>query len=77
MLDQGKDMKNLTSIDVNPMEPCFLFNCLLPSMSPPEYWRHFGSSKNRSTEQAESGKQRMVRQYNQVFPSVSNCQIVV
>jgi hypothetical protein len=62
MLDQAKDMKNLTSIDVNPMEPCFLFNCLLPSMSPPEYWRHFGSSKNRSTEQAESGKQIVLGQ---------------
>jgi hypothetical protein len=57
MLDQAKDMKNLTSIDVNLMEPCFIFNGLLPSMSPPEYWRHLGSSKNRSTEQAESGKQ--------------------
>ena len=57
MLDQAKDMKNLTSIDVNLMEVCFLFNGLLPSMSPPEYWRHLGSSKNRSTEQAESGKQ--------------------
>ena len=57
MLDQAKDMKNLTSIDVNLMEPCFLFNGVLPSMSPPEYWRHLGSSKNRSTEQAESGKQ--------------------
>lgn len=56
MLDQAKDMKNLTSIDVNLMEPCFLFNGLLPSMSPPEYWRHLGSSKNRSTKQAESGK---------------------
>jgi hypothetical protein len=57
MLDQAKDMKNLTSTDVNLMEPCFLFNGLLPSMFPPEYWRHLGSSKNRSTEQAESGKQ--------------------
>jgi hypothetical protein len=57
MLHQAKDMKNLTSIDVNLMEPCFLFNGVLPSMSPPEYWRHLGSSKNRSTEQAESGKQ--------------------
>jgi hypothetical protein len=57
MLDQAKDMKNLTSIDANLMEPCFLFNGVLPSMSPPENWRHLGSSKNRSTEQAESGKQ--------------------
>jgi ribonuclease HI len=60
ILDQANDMKNLTSIDVNLMEPCFLFNGLLPSMSPPEYWRHLGSSKNRSTEKAESGKQTVL-----------------
>jgi hypothetical protein len=59
LLDTGflSSMILLPLKDVNLMEPCFLFNGLLPSMSPPENWRHLGSSKNRSTEQAESGKQ--------------------
>ena len=55
-------MYNLTNINVELTEPCFNFNGLLPVKSPPAYWKHLGSSKTRTADQAQQGKEEIRKQ---------------
>ena len=53
---QGEEMKKETKIDVKNIEEEFQFHGLQAGKSPPEYWRHLGSSKTRTEEQEIKGR---------------------
>jgi len=54
---QAEEMRKETNIDVKNIEPEFEYHGLRASKSPPEYWRNLGSSKTRSKEQEQAGKE--------------------
>ena len=57
MIQQADEMKKEAGIDINNIEPEFEFNGLQASKSPPDYWRNLGSSKKRTKEQEDIGKE--------------------
>ena len=61
-LTQAEEMRKLTGIDIRVMEQEFEFekDCLLMSSKTPVYWSRLGSSKSRTAEQKELGKEMVL-----------------
>ncbi|XP_060593901.1 uncharacterized protein LOC132748336 [Ruditapes philippinarum] len=60
MLTQVEDMKSLTTITLNSIEPEFSYlEYLQPSRTRPDYWNNLGSSKSRTVKQEDDARQHI------------------
>ncbi|XP_045214175.1 uncharacterized protein LOC123564567 [Mercenaria mercenaria] len=58
MLTQIEDMKSLTNLTMNSIEPEFSYlEYLQPSRTRPDYWNNLGCSESRTNKQVEDAKQ--------------------
>ena len=70
-MSQVVGMKTFTGIGIDFVEPEseFAENVLVRSLEKPSYWTQLGSSKNRTAEQQEEGKEVIQNMVNEVTSS--------
>ena len=74
-MSQVIEMKTFTGIGIEFVEPEpeFAENALVRSLEKPSYWTQLGSSKNRTVEQQEEGKEVIQNMVNEVASSALVC----
>ena len=70
-MSQVIEMKTVTGIGIDFMEPDFAQNSFVRTTEKPSYWSQLGSSKNRTNEQQEEGKAMVQDMVNEVEVSAS------
>jgi hypothetical protein len=54
---QAEDIETTENIDVHCIEPQYEYQGLVSTIHPPDYWRNLGSSKSRTKQEEEAGKE--------------------
>ena len=74
-MSQVVEMKTFTGIGIDFVEPEpeFAENAFVRSLEKPSYWTQLGSSKNRTAEQQEEGKEVIQNMVNEVTSSALVC----
>ncbi|VDI53589.1 Hypothetical predicted protein [Mytilus galloprovincialis] len=71
MYQQTEDMKDTELVDINKIEPQYEYQGLVSVIRAPDYWRNIGSSKSRTTDQIEEGKQIISEQLKSQTPNTA------